>query len=276
MTPDAWEVPRPYRVTRRRRDTAVVTTLDLTPADAGPQAPFAPGQFNMVYAFGIGEVPLSISGDPRGPASLAHTVKQVGAVTRRICGLRPGDVVGIRGPFGVGWPVEPAEQRDVLVLAGGVGLAPLRPALHHLAHHRDRYRRVVLVYATRSPADILFRGQLAVWRRQGIEVQVTVDRAGAGWRGHVGSCLQLLPYAAPTGPAAMAFICGPEVMMRFGAGALERLGFSDDHIYLSLERNMRCAQGLCGHCQFGAEFVCKDGPVFPYRRVRDLLAVREL
>jgi NAD(P)H-flavin reductase len=231
----------------------------------------------MLYVFGVGEVPISISGDPDRPENLMHTTRAVGTVTKAMAELQKGDVIGIRGPYGTSWPVDRAEGYDVVFVAGGIGLAPLRPALYHVLAHRDRYGKVVLLYGTRSPDDILYRSELEQWRsRFDLEVHVTVDYADATWRGNVGVVTSLIP-KAPFDPLhSMAMICGPEVMMRFTAIELLKRGIEHEHIYLTMERNMKCAIGFCGHCQFGQHFVCRDGPVFSYARIGHMLSQWEV
>lgn len=270
-------IPRQYRISRVRRETADTFTLELTPVQDEGTFSFAPGQFNMLYVFGVGEIPISISGDPANPRTVVHTTRVVGTVTRAMGTLKRGDVLGVRGPFGSHWPVEEAEGNDVVIVAGGIGLAPLRPALFYILSRREKYGRVVLLYGARTPEDILYRRELGRWRAQfDLDVYVTVDRATGGWRGNVGVVTTLIP-RAPFDPLnTVAMVCGPEVMMRFTALELLKRGVGADNIFLSMERNMKCAVGFCGHCQFGPTFVCKDGPVFPYRRVKDLLAIWEL
>lgn len=270
-------VPMPMRVRRRRRDGPQIWTLELE-SDELPQGwAFAPGQFNMLYVFGVGEVPISMSGDPAEPERLVHTARAAGEVSAAFTGLRPGDSVGLRGPFGTGWPLEAAIGCDVVMVAGGLGLAPLRPMIYRLFAERQRYGKIVLLYGTRSPADILYREELERWRRRlDVEIEVTVDHATGDWHGHVGVVTTLVPRAAYDPLHGIALVCGPEVMMRFAATALRDAGFAEQAIYLSMERNMRCAIGHCGHCQFGPSFVCKDGPVLRYDRVRDLLGLREI
>ncbi len=270
-------LPALYTVQHVAHESADTFTLLLrAPAEAGALA-FAPGQFNMLYAFGVGEVPVSISGDPARPELLRHTVRAVGAVTRALQKLRPGDAVGVRGPFGTAWPMEAARGRDVLVVAGGIGLAPLRPALYHLLAQRGHYGRVVLLYGARTPRDLLFRRELREWRsRFDIDVEVTVDRAGPEWQGGVGVVTKLVARAPFDPEQALACVCGPEVMIRFAVQALERRGLGDEAIWVSLERNMKCALGLCGHCQFGPLFVCKDGPVLRYDRALPFFGLREV
>jgi len=269
-------VPLLARVRRRRRDAPEVWTLDIEPEEPA-LARFAPGQFYMLTVFGVGEVPISVSGDAAAPGPLIHTIRAVGPVSTALTRLDPGAAIGLRGPFGVGWPLQAAEGQDVVVVAGGLGLAPLRPALYHLLGNRGRFGRVVLLYGTRSPEDILFRRELESWRRRlDVTIEVTVDRAFGDWRGHVGVVTTLIPRAGFDPAQTVALVCGPEVMMRFAAAALADAGVPVDAIHLSMERNMKCAIGLCGHCQLGPTFICKDGPVFPYPRLRPLLGVREL
>lgn len=226
----------------------------------------------MLYVFGVGEVPISISGDPHHPETLIHTTRAVGTVTKAMRQLKAGDVMGIRGPYGTCWPVEKAEGYDVVIVAGGIGLAPLRPSLYHILEHRDKYGKVVLLYGTRSPDDILFRKELERWRsRFDLEIYVTVDYANPGWRGNVGVVTNLIP-KAPFDPLhTMAMICGPEVMMRFTAIELLKRGVEAPNIYLTMERNMKCGIGLCGHCQLGESFICKDGPVFALTEMQERL-----
>jgi NAD(P)H-flavin reductase len=272
--------PRVARVRRRRRDGPQVFTLDIEAEEEAEETgaeTYAPGQFNMLTVFGIGEVPISLSGDPAERHRLVHTIRTVGPVSTALARLGPGDALGLRGPFGVGWPMGEAAGRDVVVVAGGLGLAPLRPALYRLLAERERYGRIVLLYGTRSPEEILFRREIQSWRRRlDIDIEVTVDHAVGDWRGHVGVVTTLIPRAAFDPSHAIAFVCGPEVMMRFAIAALRHAGLEDEAIYLSMERNMKCAVGFCGHCQFGPVFVCRDGPVFRHDRVRNLLALKEI
>jgi NAD(P)H-flavin reductase len=264
-------VPALYRVQRVRQETRDTFTLELRPQEGGERLSFEPGQFNMLYVFGAGEVPVSVSGNPAG-TTLVHTTRAVGRVTNVMSRLRCGDVIGVRGPFGTPWPIRLARGHDLVIVAGGIGLPPLRPVLYHVLAHRADFGRVVLLYGTRTPDDILFRTELERWRaRFDLELHVTVDRGTPAWHGNVGVVTTLIPKVPFDAGTAFAMICGPEVMIRFTAVALERLGVATDHIYVSLERNMKCAIGFCGHCQFGPHFVCRDGPVFAYDRVEELV-----
>jgi NAD(P)H-flavin reductase len=270
-------VPRLFRIQGVRKETADTFTLDLAAGDGGGMPPFAPGQFNMLYAFGVGEVPISISGDPGDCSTLRHTTRAVGPVTRAMQRLKKGDTIGIRGPFGSGWPVEEARGRDCVIVTGGIGLAPLRPALYSLVAHRESYGKIVLLYGARSPEDILYRRELERWRSKlDLDVYVTVDRAGGDWRGAVGVVPTLVRRVGFDAPNATAMVCGPEVMMRFAVRELESRGVEDGQIYLSMERNMKCAIGLCGHCQFGPTFICKDGPVFRFDRIASIFGRGEV
>ena len=266
-------VPLVARLRARRRETRDTWTLAI---DAGGFT-FRPGQFNMLYTFGVGEIPVSLSGDPGVAGPLIHTVRAVGAVSQALTRLRPGDALGLRGPYGTAWPVAESRGGDILVIAGGLGLAPLRPAIYRLFAERGQYGRIAVLYGTRSPADILFRREIERWRRRlDIDIEVTVDHAGGEWHGHVGVVTKLLGHAAFDPDHAVALVCGPEIMMRFTATALEAAGVAPERIFLSLERNMKCAVGHCGHCQFGPNLICRDGAVIRYDRVRPLITVREL
>jgi NAD(P)H-flavin reductase len=265
--------PSPFRISDRRRETHDTWTLELEPL-AGDSLAVQPGQFTMLYAFGIGEVPISVSGDPAGP--LVHTIRAVGAVTNALCDPEHDGTVGVRGPFGNTWPLHEATGRDVLVIAGGIGLAPLRPAVYEVLHGRDRYGRLTILYGSRTPPDLLYREELESWRSSGAEVDVTVDAAGSSWHGKVGVVPKLIAEARVDPEVTTAFVCGPEIMMHFTARALLDGGMRADRIFVSMERNMRCGVGHCGHCQLGPTLICRDGPVYRYDAIEPLLAVREL
>lgn len=274
-TPDP-VVPVPCAIAAARRESHDTFTLEIDPSPI-PGFSFRPGQFDMLYVFGAGEIPVSISGDPGAPRRLVHTIRVVGGVTRAMERLRRGDTIGVRGPYGEPWPVERAEGRDLLLMAGGIGLAPLRPVLFAVARMRRAFGRVVLLYGARTPADVLFRPDLERFRDQtGIDVLVTVDRATAVWPGDVGVVTSLLSRARFDPANAVAMLCGPEVMMRFAIVELQRRGVDPRNVVISAERNMKCGIGVCGHCQLGPLLVCRDGPVFEFARVRPFLEIREL
>lgn len=266
-------LPAVVRVRDFRRDTHDTFTLTLEP----PQADWVgrPGQFNMLYAFGIGEAAISLSGDAADREAIVHTIRSVGVVTRALEKLRPGQSVGLRGPFGSAWPLEEAEGQDVVIVVGGIGMAPLRPALYHLLRHRARYGRLLLLYGSRTPADVLYADEFERWTAGGFQVLTTVDRADATWRGPVGLVTALFARIEFDPARTVGLMCGPEVMMRFVQREFEKRGVTEERLYVTLERNMQCAIGLCGHCQFGPEFVCVDGPVFRCDRIRTFFNVRE-
>ncbi len=265
--------PRPFRVVRRHRETHDTWTLELEPVD-GELLEALPGQFTMLYAFGVGEVPISISG--RSGGALVHTVRAVGAVSEAICATRPGQMLGVRGPFGNAWPLEEAVGNDLVIVAGGIGLAPLRGAVYAAIDRRRELGEVAVLYGSRTPADLLFTRELDRWRRDGLQVDVTVDAAGTEWRGKVGVAAKLLGSARFDPDSAICFLCGPEVMMHYTGLALIEHGVPAGQIHVSMERNMRCAVGHCGHCQLGPTLICRDGPVYTFDVAERLTAVREL
>lgn len=270
-------LPIPYRVADRRVETQDSVTLRLVPvAERLPR--FRPGQFTMLYAHGIGEVAISISGDPsRADGVLTQTIRNVGAVSRALHDAHPGTVLGVRGPFGTTWGLESAVGHDLLIVAGGVGLAPLRPVLLGALADRQRYGRITLVVGARVVTEFLFREQLLGWcARNDLDVELTVDQPTEDWNGRVGFVTEPLAGLRLDPPRTIAFLCGPEPMMRFSANILLRQGLPSQHIRVSLERNMKCGIGLCGHCQLGPLLICRDGPIVDYATAATLLAVREL
>ncbi|MDJ0513454.1 MAG: FAD/NAD(P)-binding protein [Methyloceanibacter sp.] len=269
--------PYPFRVLEIAEEMPRCMTMRVAPDDATGDTAFAPGQFYMIYVFGHGEVPISTSGDPAKSGELTFTVMAVGSVTQALCALKQGDVIGLRGPFGRAWPVDLVKGRDVIVMAGGLGLAPLRPSIYHMLSNRNDYADLALLYGTRQPQSIIFRQTLAHWREDApIDVEVTVDTAGRDWPGKVGVVTELLMGRRPDPSKTSALICGPEIMMRFSAYALMELGIAAENIYVSMERNMKCAVKMCGRCQYGPFFVCADGPVFAFNQVEQLFRIREL
>ena len=271
MTPDL------YRINRVRKEVRDVVTLEMSPANGSGPPPFAPGQFNMLYAFGIGEVPISISSDPAKPERLEHTVRAVGAVTKALCRLRHGDVLGVRGPFGTCWPVDQAMGKDVLLIGGGLGLVPLRPVLYALLARREAYGNIALLYGTRAPEDLLYVREFRQWeQRCDLQAEVAVSAASSDWKGHVGVVTKFISRLRFDPAYTLAMICGPEVMMQLTARELIRRDVKPENLFLSMERNMKCGIGLCGHCQLGPFFICKDGPVFSFDRIQDWLGKREV
>jgi NAD(P)H-flavin reductase len=267
-------VPLAFRVSEREQDTADTWTLTLEPVSGiGPA--IRPGQFMMVTAFGFGEVPISVSGPPNRPGPVVLTVRAVGAVSRAICRSQHGALLGLRGPFGNDWPVDGAVGRDLVVIAGGIGLAPLRPAVLRALERREELGAVSVLYGARSPADLLYTDQLEQWRAL-IDVATTVDTAGADWAGNVGVVTKLLGGASFRPTDTTALVCGPEIMMLFAARALLEAGVPSTRIIVSMERHMDCGIGLCGHCQLGPTLICRDGPIYSWATVDPWLKVREL
>lgn len=268
--------PRMFRLVRKRQDTDDTWTLWLDAEDGVP-LPFGAGQFTMLQVFGAGEVPISISGDPSTLDLLQHTIRDVGGATRALVAAQPGQTLGVRGPFGHGWDVADGAGGDVVLLAGGIGLAPLRPALLEVLARREDYRKVILLYGARRPEELLYEPELEAWRdRLDLDVAVTVDNADPSWRGQVGLVTQLIPRVQFDPEHTLALVCGPDLMMRYGAGSLREIGVPADRVRLSMERNMKCGVGLCGHCQLREFFLCVDGPVLPLSRLEPLITTREL
>ena len=271
------------RVNHVRHEAPQVFTYDLAFADStiAKQYNFSPGQFNMLYVPGVGEVAISIVGRNRNSGNLLHTIRSVGLVTRALEAAGTGAWLGLRGPFGSSWPInmsmQASEKRDVVIVAGGIGLAPLRALIDLLAENRSCFGEVHVLIGARTPDDLLYVSQHDVWRTAGISVHCTIDRPNPDWKEHVGVVTLLLDRLSLSSPkTALLMTCGPEVMMRYVAQSAIALGMTEENIWVTLERNMNCAIGLCGHCQMGPKFLCKDGPVFPFNQVSKWLRVHDL
>lgn len=270
-------LPQAYVVRQVTKETPDTFTLRLQNEQHSNENHFSAGQFSMLWVFGVGELPISISGDPAEHGQLTYTVRSVGQATYAFVNQQPGSSVGVRGPFGTGWPMQLARGQDVILVAGGIGLAPLRPSIYHVLRNRADYGRLVILYGARSPRDLLYRKELASWARQPeTQVLVTVDYGGTSWHGHVGVVTTLFKFVRLQPSRSVAMICGPEIMMRYVTRELETHGLQREDIFISMERNMKCAVGFCGHCQYGPHFICKDGPVFAYARIQPLLEKYEL
>ena len=271
-------MPQVVRINKLVWETEHVYTIYLSPNDEMENGfRFKPGQYNMIYVFGAGEAAISISSSPFKPRTLIHTIHKVGTVTSALSKYKKGDYIGIRGPFGSSWPVEAGIGKDMCIITGGIGLAPLRPAIYTLFKNRKDYGKIYILYGARTPQDLLYRVELEQWSKLfDVEVHITVDRADQSWKGNVGFAAQLLTYLELDKKNTVSMVCGPEMMMKFTIEDLLEKGLREENIYLSLERNMKCAIGLCGHCQFGPKFICKEGPVFNYPEVRHLLEMKEL
>lgn len=268
---------RPVLIRRIIWENDDTFTLTLDMGDwAGPFR-FKPGQFNMVYVFGVGEAAISISSDPQKTGLLDHTIHRVGTVTTALAQKKRGDVIGLRGPYGSSWPIDAARGKDVCIVSGGIGLAPLRPVVYTLARQRDLFKRIIVLYGGRSPLDLLYRVELEKWANENdIETLVTVDRGDTSWKGHIGVVTGLFNSIKLDARETVAYVCGPEIMMRYTVDELDRRGVPADQTFISMERNMKCAVGFCGHCQFGPTFICKEGPVYPLPKIRHLMERKEL
>jgi sulfhydrogenase subunit gamma (sulfur reductase) len=272
-------VPALAEVIEKRREAPKIWTLRLRLKDKAQRRDFQfrPGQFNMVYDFGVGEVPISIVSDPADSELLDHTIRAVGAVSHRLCELDRGDVIGLRGPYGSWWPLEEARGQDVLIVTGGLGCAPVVAAINYVMTRREAYGALKIFHGIKTPGDLLYRERFQAWRKApNTEVHLTVDRPDRRWRENVGVVTALFGQTELVPDRSIVMMCGPEIMMRFAVRELVKRGITTDRIYLSMERNMKCALGFCGHCQYGPLFICKDGPVLRYDRISRWFDIREL
>lgn len=252
-------------------------TMRIEDRTARDQYRWIPGQFNMIYLPGVGEAAISISSDPEETEVIGHTIRVVGSVTRAISRLGERGILGLRGPFGRGWPLTQLEGGDVVMVAGGIGLAPLRPVVYWLLRNRPKFRRVMLLYGCRTPEDRLYREELDRWAENpALDLLVTVDNATSGWVGPVGVVTKLLQRIRVNADHTTVFVCGPRMLNRAAAWSFLQLHVPPERVFLSLERNMHCGFGQCGHCQYGPKFVCKDGPVFAFSEISDIFAKEEI
>jgi sulfhydrogenase subunit gamma (sulfur reductase) len=272
-----FHIPQEAEIIERIQESPTIFTLRLRfiTADVQTAYTFRPGQFNMVYLYGVGEVPISIVSDPKDEHILDHTIRTVGRVTRALSHLKPGDRLGIRGPFGRGWPLEPAEGRDVVLITGGLGCAPLVSVINYIVLRRERFRKLTIMQGVKHSDDLIWREQYDRWA-QLPETQVLLAAAEAekGWRWHKGHVTVLFKHVTIDPAQTVSFICGPEPMILAAIHELKQRGVRDENIWMSMERNMQCATGHCGHCQIGGNFVCKNGPVFSYPELRGVLGVK--
>ena len=272
-------VPTLARIVDRRKETSNTTTykLEIVDKELRSRFRFLPGQFNMLYVFGVGEAAISISSDPDDTSTIAHTIRHVGSVTFAINNLQVGDTLGLRGPFGSNWPLHDCRGRDILLVSGGIGIAPLRPAVYQILKNRSDYGRFILLFGTRAEQDMLFKDEVKEWtQRKDFQVMTTVDYPDSEWVGPVGVVTNLLRRVRLDAGRTSVFVCGPRVMNRAAAHSFLSHHVPEEHIFVSLERNMQCGVGRCGHCQYGPKFVCKDGPVFSYAEVRELFGKAEV
>lgn len=270
-------LPHEAVIVERIQEAADIFTLRLQFTDPVQQArySFTPGQFNMLYLHGVGEVPISIVSDPDNTNLYDHTIRVVGRVTQSMTALKTGDYLGVRGAFGRGWPMLEAENRDVVLVTGGLGCAPVVSVIHYVLQRRERFGRLIILQGVKHSHDLIWRKQYDAWAQEpATQVLLTADQAGQGWPFSTGLVTSLVQQAEFDPNNAIAMLCGPEGMMRAAAQSLLTRGMDANDLWLSMERNMHCAVGHCGHCQFGASFICKDGPVFPLPAISHLLGVK--
>jgi len=275
---DTW-LPVPTRILDMTQENFNTFTARLQIADESIRTMYkwVPGQFNMIWMPAVGEAAISISSDPDEPDTLSHTIRMVGSVTRAMHGMPHGGIVGLRGPFGQGWPVDKLKGRDVVMVSGGIGLAPLRPMVYYILKRREEFGRVVLLYGCRTPEDRLYATELEKWAAdEAIDVLVTVDNATGGWVGPVGVVTKLLQRIRVNAERTTVLVCGPRILNRVAAWQFLQLHVPPEQVYVSLERNMNCGFGRCGHCQYGSRFVCRDGPVFCFADIADIFAREEI
>lgn len=250
--------------------------LRLLDPTARPRFDFLPGNFNMVYAPGVGEVAISISSDPEDD-DLEHTIRIVGRTTRVIERLEAGDVLGLRGPYGQGWPLLDARFKDLLVITGGLGCAPVTGAIDYVFRRRASYGHVTILHGVKKAADLVFQSRFEAWRREpDTTVLLTADQPDRAWRDRSGVVTELFDDIEIDAGRTVVLMCGPQVMMHYAIRHLRGCGVPPERIFLSIERNMKCAVGLCGHCQLGPAFVCKDGPIFSLAKIGRFFGERGL
>ena len=267
--------PFDAEIIAREQESPSIFTLSLRLVDSAVARNyrFHAGQFNMLYLYGVGEIPISIVSDPLRPEILKHTIRSVGRVTGGFSKLQPGGHIGLRGPFGRGWPLEAAEGKDVLMITGGLGCAPAVSVVNYIHQRRGRFGRLIIIQGVKHSDDLIWRDRYQVWSNSlDTEVLLAADQSSGNWPWYIGPVTGLIGQVDIDPAQTIVMMCGPEAMMIAATASLQSRGIGDDAIWLSMERNMQCAVRRCGHCQYGARFVCQDGPVFPYPEVRDLFA----
>jgi NAD(P)H-flavin reductase len=272
-------LPQPAEIVEKRPEAKGIFTFRLrfSSEDMRRSYRFQPGQFNMLYAFGAGDVAITIVSDPADPEILDHTIRVVGNVTQVLGRLKKGDVVGLRGPFGSAWPLEEVRGKDIIIVTGGLGCAPTLGALHYIVRRRKYYGAIKIIHGIKAPRDLIYQKKFREWERSpNTEVHLTVDKADRGWKHKIGLVTHLLADVTFEPARSVVMMCGPEIMMRFTVKEFLNRGLTTDRIYLAMERNMKCALGFCGHCQFGPHFICKEGPILRYDRVQGIFNLKEV
>jgi NAD(P)H-flavin reductase len=273
------DVPQSAKIIDRIQESPTIFTLrlELQSQLQREHYGFAPGQFNMVYLYGVGEVPISIVSDPVDDSIIDHTIRAVGRVTRGISALAVGEYVGIRGPFGRGWPLEQAEGKDVLIVTGGLGCAPVVSVINYILRRREQFGRMIIVQGVKHADDLIWRERYEQWMTmKDVEVHMAADVGAKHWPWHVGRVTELCDVINIEPDKTLAMMCGPEPMILASIDCLLHHGLPEQAVWLSMERNMHCGLGQCGHCQLGDQFLCRQGPVFNYPRIKSLLSVKHL
>jgi len=270
-------IPMSAEVVDRIQESPSIFSLRLRLVDLEQRQRyrFKPGQFNMLYLFGVGEVPISIVSDPLGETLIDHTIRAVGRVTDGLSALQPGAQIGLRGPFGNGWPLSKAQGRDLVIVTGGLGCAPVVAVINYVLMRREQFGRLTIIQGVKHADDLIWRQRYDYWKQlPNTSVLIAADEGGPLWPFHRGRVTDLFDQVELDPARSIGFLCGPEPMLKVASEALCDHGIAPFDLYLSMERNMQCALGHCGHCQYGADFLCKDGPVLSYRHLRDRLGKR--
>ncbi|MFA6078554.1 MAG: FAD/NAD(P)-binding protein [Candidatus Omnitrophota bacterium] len=250
-------------------ETANIKTFTIRPRG---DITFKAGQFMDVTVPGIGEAPFTPSSNHSNTEKLDFTIMRSGRVTKILHEMKKGETIGVRGPYGKGYPLDAFKSKDIMIVGGGVGLAPLRALLYAMFNEVNDYRKIMVKYGARTPKDIVYKGEVDTWKDRAphVEVNITTDTGDESWKGHVGLVTTILDNKGIDMANAVSIVCGPPIMMKFATFKLLELGFKDSQIYLSMEKNMSCGIGKCGHCRIGPYYACKDGPVFTYDKIKDL------
>lgn len=266
-------LPHIAEIRARRQESSTIFTIDTSFIEKSQQQSFSfhPGQFNMLYLYGVGEVAISISSDPKQRSYLSHTIRAVGRVTKALRMLREGECIGIRGPYGNGWPLEESHGKDIVIVTGGLGCAPTVSVINYILARRKQYGALKILQGVKHSDDLIFRKQYAIWQKTpNTEIYIAADQAGPKWPWAVGYVTDMIQLLTLDPNKTVVMMCGPEGMMHAAISALIKKGIAEEAIYLSMERNMECGLGHCGHCQYGGLFICKDGPIFAYPRIKAL------
>jgi NAD(P)H-flavin reductase len=267
---DSLYAPQPARILRAKQLTDLERMIEVQLTN-GRQLGHRPGQFVQVSVFGYGEAPISICSSPAKEGSFEMTVRNMGGLTSALHRAKEGDTIGIRGPFGNGFPMSCMQGMDCLMVAGGIGMAPLRSVIDTVLADREKYGQLIVLYGSRTPGDILFTDEIEAWKAdKRNQILVAVDREAPGWDGHVGVVTTLFPQVKVNPKGVAASLCGPPVMYRFVLAELHAMRVPENQIFLSLERRMKCGMGKCGHCQIDGRCVCIDGPVFTAEEARGI------